>query len=83
MMTPQPARRRRMMPSFLGDTMSMCGTSALKTDPPPMTLSASLTPTHPRWTPSAMQTQDSLVPCSSANQVSVGLSEGQLFYYLC
>lgn len=71
MMTPQRARRRRMMPSFLEDTMSMCGTSAPKTDPPPATQSASPTPTHPRWTRSEMWTQDSSVLCSSANQVSV------------
>lgn len=54
MTTPQQARRRRMMPSFQEDTTNTCGTSALMTAPLPVTLSASPTPTHPRWTQSEM-----------------------------
>lgn len=79
-MTPQRAGRRRMMPSPLEDTMSTCGTSALKTVPPPVTPTASPTPTHPRWTVSEMWTRDSSAPCSSANQVSVWWGKGQLWF---
>lgn len=71
MMTPQQARRRRMMPSRPEDTISTCGTSARKMAQRPVTQSASPTLTHPRWIQSGMSTQDSSEPCSSASQVSV------------
>ncbi len=82
MMTPQRARRRRTMPSIQEDTMSTCGTSALKMVPPPATPSVSPTPTRPRWTQSEIWTQDSSELCSSANQVSVKESKGQILCLL-
>lgn len=74
MMTPQQARRRKMMPSLLEDTMSMCGTSALKTAPPPATPIASPTHTHHESIQSETSTQDSLVLCSSVKQVRMLLT---------
>lgn len=82
MMTPQQVRRRRMTPSIRVDTMSMCGTSTTRMDLRPVTLTASPTPTHPRWTQSEMSTQDSSVSYSSANQVSISGSKVFLFCYV-
>lgn len=74
MMTPQQARRRKMTPSLLEDTMSTCGTSALKTAPPPATPIASPTHTHHESIQSETSTQDSLVLCSSVKQVRMLLT---------